>query len=100
MLKRAICMLLTLGLLLGSFALAEEKVLDLRGKKFSGVEDVCKALDGRACGDIKYLLLGTVENRCHIAFCGVSHLIYLTCNRDNFSECRFIPYDFCIVKNV
>ena len=52
MLKRAICMLLTLGLLLGSFALAEEKVLDLRGKKFSGVEDVCKAIDGAGEVDV------------------------------------------------
>ena len=52
MLKRAICMLLTLGLLLGSFALAEEKVLDLRGKKFSGVEDVCKAIDGTGEVDV------------------------------------------------
>lgn len=58
MLKKAICMLLALWMLLGSFALAEETVLDLRGKSFSGLEDVCKAID--AAGEVDVVDLTNV----------------------------------------
>ena len=45
MMKKGICLLMALWLLLGGLALAEENVLDLRGKSFSGLEAVCKAID-------------------------------------------------------
>lgn len=50
--KRAICLLLALWMLLGSFAMAEETVLDLRGKRFSSVEDVCKVIDAADAVDV------------------------------------------------
>ena len=52
MLKKMICVLMVLGLLLGSAALAEESVLDLRGRTFSGLEDVCRAIDGAGEVDV------------------------------------------------
>lgn len=45
MLKKIICVLLMLWLLLGCAALAEENVLDLRGREFSGLEAVCRVID-------------------------------------------------------